>query len=137
MSDNAMSTPIALIFDAMDRTVKGPSGKALKRKFKGTVTFVVKMGANETLKYHLDLAPSSPASSCVAVNETKDADLIATISAKDLVALTKGESTAQRSFMDGKLKVKGNMGLAMKFNVVIGATRKTMQKDVKLPKSKL
>mmetsp|Transcript_42507 Transcript_42507/g.99765 ORF Transcript_42507/g.99765 Transcript_42507/m.99765 type:complete len:96 (+) Transcript_42507:145-432(+) len=95
------------------------------------------MGANETLKYHLDLAPSSPASSCVAVNETKDADLIATISAKDLVALTKGESTAQRSFMDGKLKVKGNMGLAMKFNVVIGATRKTMQKDVKLPKSKL
>ena len=39
--------------------------------------------------------------------------------------------TAQQAFMKGKLKVKGNMGLAMKLTTVIGAAQKY------LPKSKL
>ena len=34
--------------------------------------------------------------------------------------------------MKGKLKIKGNMGLAMKFNTVFEAARKNLEKKKKL-----
>jgi putative sterol carrier protein len=44
-----------------------------------------------------------------------DADATISLAAADYVALVKGELDVMRSFMMGRLKVKGNMGLVMKF----------------------
>ena len=40
--------------------------------------------------------------------------------------------TAQQAFMKGKLKIKGNMGLAMKLTSVIGATQKFLPQQSRL-----
>mmetsp|Transcript_34893 Transcript_34893/g.68690 ORF Transcript_34893/g.68690 Transcript_34893/m.68690 type:complete len:143 (+) Transcript_34893:122-550(+) len=137
-----MSADISVksMFEAMDRAVRGPSSKTLRRKFKGTITFVVRTGPDDGQVeiYYLDLAPSTAQPSCIAVDAIKEgSDMVATISAHDLVQLARGKTTAQRSFMDGKLKVKGKMGLAMKFNIILGATRKELEQNMnnKAPQS--
>ena len=56
------------------------------------------------------------------------ADLILTVKDKDFVAMSTGKLNAQSAFMSGKLKIKGNMGLAMKLGPILQAAR---------PKSKL
>ncbi|CAB9509030.1 whole genome shotgun sequence [Seminavis robusta] len=43
-----------------------------------------------------------------------------------LQALLAKKITPQQAFMKGKLKIKGNMGLAMKLQLVLDATRKHM-----------
>ena len=58
-------------------------------------------------------------------------DLQITISSANMKKLIEGKLKPQQAFMKGLLKIKGNMGLAMKLNAVLVATRK------KLPKSKL
>ncbi len=51
------------------------------------------------------------------------ADIIITVSDDDFVALAAGKLNAQQAFMQGKIKVKGNMGLAMKLQTVMEAAR--------------
>ncbi len=51
------------------------------------------------------------------------ADIVITISDDDFVALANGSLNAQQAFMSGKIKVKGNMGLAMKLNTVMAAAK--------------
>jgi 3-hydroxyacyl-CoA dehydrogenase/3a,7a,12a-trihydroxy-5b-cholest-24-enoyl-CoA hydratase len=60
-----------------------------------------------------------------------NAELTVTMSLSTFQELMDKQLTAQQAFMKGKLKVKGNMGLAMKLTTVIGAAQKY------LPKSKL
>ncbi|MEL6151101.1 MAG: SCP2 sterol-binding domain-containing protein [Chloroflexota bacterium] len=50
--------------------------------------------------------------------ETANMTLIAT--APDFVSIVNGESNAMQAFMSGKLKVKGDMGLAMKLQPIFG-----------------
>jgi putative sterol carrier protein len=52
-------------------------------------------------------------------NEDKDADCTITISMSDFIAMTKGELDGTTAFMMGKLKVAGNMGIAMKLSSVL------------------
>jgi putative sterol carrier protein len=44
-----------------------------------------------------------------------DPDATISLAAADYVALVKGELDVMRSFMMGRIKVKGNVGLTMKF----------------------
>ena len=49
-----------------------------------------------------------------------DADCTVTVSADNFLKIVSKEANAQMMFMTGKLKVKGNMGLAMKLQKVLG-----------------
>ncbi len=47
-----------------------------------------------------------------------DVDLTLTMGEETLVKLVAGKLSAQMAFMTGKLKLKGNIGLAMKLQTV-------------------
>ena len=52
------------------------------------------------------------------------ADMTLTIADKDLVDMANGDLNGQSAFMSGKLKLKGNMGLAMKLETLFRSTAK-------------
>ncbi len=51
------------------------------------------------------------------------ADITINVSDDDFAALAAGTLNAQQAFMQGKIKVKGNMALAMKLNTVMAAAK--------------
>jgi len=53
-------------------------------------------------------------------NEDKDADCTITMSVEDLDKLRKGELNPMMAVMSGKIKIKGDMGLAMKLQSLLG-----------------
>ena len=55
--------------------------------------------------------------------KVKKADITITIQDQDMVDLASGKLNPQQAFMKGKLKIKGNMGLAMKLGTVIDSAR--------------
>jgi len=55
----------------------------------------------------------------VVSNDDGDADCTLKISMADFIAMTQGELDGTTAFMMGKLKVEGDMGLAMKLQGVL------------------
>jgi putative sterol carrier protein len=56
----------------------------------------------------------------VVSNEDVDAECVVDISLEDALKLLDGELNAMNAFMMGKIKVKGDMGVAMKIITLIG-----------------
>jgi len=56
----------------------------------------------------------------VVSNEDKDADCTITMSIEALDKLRKGELNPMMAVMSGKIKIKGDMGLAMKLQSLLG-----------------
>lgn len=101
----------ASIFAAIENALK-EDGPALVNKVKGVYCFQVKGGPGGTEgKWIVDAKNGSGA---VIRNGTGKADVTITMSDNDLVDLMEGKLNAQKAFFQGKLKIKGNMGLAMK-----------------------
>jgi putative sterol carrier protein len=55
----------------------------------------------------------------VVSNDDEDADCTLKIAMSDFIAMTQGELDGATAFMLGKLKVEGDMGLAMKLQGVL------------------
>ncbi|TMW62354.1 hypothetical protein Poli38472_009847 [Pythium oligandrum] len=109
----------AAIFQALEDAVK-KEGPTLAKKVNGVIQFNITPGG----AWNLDLKSASP----LLTAGQKKADVTLTVSDDDFVAIATGKLNPQQAFMKGKLKLKGNMALAMKLNVVFNAIK---------PKSKL
>ncbi|MES2621844.1 MAG: SCP2 sterol-binding domain-containing protein [Bacteroidota bacterium] len=75
----------------------GALGKTLKFDFGDNKIFVDGTGAGN-----------------VVTTEDKEADCTVTVSEEDFIALSNGTLNGMTAFMSGKVKVKGEMGVAMK-----------------------
>jgi len=115
------------IVDAMHQAVADTP--ALKSRFNAVVQFSLDDGSKVT-NGKIDISKNGKGTD-------GDADLIASCDLKVFHKLLNKKMTPQQAFMQGKLKIKGNMGLAMKLTLVLNATRKVLKKEQKTRRSKL
>ncbi|KAF9537014.1 hypothetical protein EC957_009043 [Mortierella hygrophila] len=100
-------------------------------KVKGVYQFNVKNKAGKVATWTFDLKNGAGAVHKGTVDKLK-ADITIEIADEDFVALAEGKANGQKLFMSGKIKVKGNVMMATKLDVVL----KTL-KDKAAVKAKL
>ena len=120
-SESGLSTELsklglksASIFELIAQSIE-KQGASLVQQVKGVIVFNVS-GKPITV----DLKNGSGS---VAVGQQGKPDLVLSVSDEDMLALSQGKLNAQQAFMRGKLKLKGNMALAMKLGKVIEAAK--------------
>ena len=105
--------------------VVAKAGEELCKKIKGVIKYViVDEEKNELGTWIIDLktAPGS----VTKAGEAK-ADVTLTVADDDFVQMSTGKMNPQQAFMQGKLKIKGNMGIAMKMSAIEKVTKKLME----------
>lgn len=90
-------------------------GPALAKKVNGIIQFNITPGG----AWNLDLKSASPS----LTEGEKKSDVTIIVGDDDFIAIAAGKLNAQQAFMKGKLKLKGNMGLAMKLPVLFNAIK--------------
>lgn len=100
-------------------------------KFRGIYGFTITNGPDGTEGYWIINAKTGKGS--VEFNGKDKPDVVFTISDTDIVDFISGKLNPQQAFFQGKIKIKGNMGLAMK----LPDLQKKAAKKIELLKSKL
>ncbi|RHY85969.1 hypothetical protein DYB35_010872, partial [Aphanomyces astaci] len=113
----ATMSSAAEVFVTMDVAVR-EAGAALVSQVKGTIKFDV-TGAGQWLIQ----VKASPSGVSKASADDK-ADVTITISEPNFLLLIAEKLNPQTAFMQGKINIKGNMGLASKLTAVIAAYKK-------------
>lgn len=106
----------APLFELMEKALKA-EGAALSKKINGSYRFNVDDGT-----WVLDLKGVNP--TLRAGDKDSPVDCTVTVSDNDFVLIVTGKLNSQQAFMKGRLKIKGNMGLAMKLEPIMKLARK-------------
>jgi len=101
--------------------------KSQVQKVKAVFQFNIKNGDGKAQTWSLDLK-NGDGEVIKGAFEGKKPDIQIDVADADFVALSEGKLNGQKAFMQGKLKVKGNMMLATKLDTVLKSSQ---------PKSKL
>ncbi|KAI8591188.1 hypothetical protein HDU88_004141 [Geranomyces variabilis] len=96
--------------------------KARVQKVKAVFQFDITNSAGKTSSWYIDL--KNPPGAVGAGPAPGKADATVIISDADFVTLASGKANAQKMFMAGKIKVKGQMMLAMKLDGVLQDAKK-------------
>lgn len=86
--------------------------------------FQFELSGDESGTWHLDLKSGSGAAGSGPSQET--ADVVFKMDSKDFIKMFKGELKATSAFMTGKLKIKGDIGKAMKLEKLMGNVKSKM-----------
>ncbi|NXN93804.1 NLTP protein, partial [Rhinopomastus cyanomelas] len=100
-----------LVFKEIEKKLE-EEGEQFVKKIGGIFAFKIKDGpGGKEATWIVDVKNGKGS---VAVNSDKKADCTITMADTDLLALMTGKMNPQTAFFQGKLKVSGNMGMAMK-----------------------
>eukprot|EP00501_MAST-03F_sp_TOSAG23-6_P001195 GSMAST32.ASY1.ANO1.1239.1 assembled CDS len=102
------------IFQEIHDVIKN-EGKQYVKKVRGVIQFKIKGGDD----WVVDLKNGN--GSVYKGTAKNRADMTLTVSSGDFVKMSSGSLNAQQAFMQGKIKIKGNMGLAMKLGEIMKA----------------
>ncbi|CCX30318.1 SCP2 sterol-binding domain-containing protein [Pyronema domesticum] len=118
--------PSSAVFDLIAAELQNPeSKKEFIKKANGIFVFTIKNSAGETASWTVDLKNEGT----VTAGESEKRDVQLMLTDADFQKLIEGKAQAQRLFMSGKLKVKGDVMKATKVEVVL--------KNAKPPQAKL
>jgi len=108
----------APLFDSMEKALKD-QGPSIVSKVKGTFRFVLNGGEGV---WYLNLKTGD--GTLAEGDKTSKADVTLTVGDEDFAQIVSGKLNPQQAFMKGKLKIKGNMALAMKLDSVLKLAKK-------------
>ena len=112
-SSGASDFKAQAVFDALSKRV-GSEGAALVSKVNGVFEF--DLAANgKRQSWTVDLKSQTPS---VKTGKQGTPNVTLSMNDEDFVALMTGKLNPQNAFMNGKLKIKGDMGLAMKLETL-------------------
>jgi len=99
------------VFD--DLTKRIASTPSLVQQVGGVYQFDITSSSGKQQSWNVDLKNGKGS---VGSGKNDKADCTLTVNDEDFVGMMTGKLNSQQLFMQGKLKIKGNMGLAMKLN---------------------
>jgi putative sterol carrier protein len=114
------SFPSSAAFDAINQTLQADQGekKSAVDSAKAIVAFNLKNEKGEEKSWYLDLKNKGEVGEGAAPQGGK-ADVTLSLSDADFAQLVSGKANAQRLFMGGKLKIKGNIMKATKMEPIL------------------
>ncbi|CAL5874332.1 uncharacterized protein PFLUO_LOCUS8628 [Penicillium psychrofluorescens] len=120
MSLKKDSFPSSAAFDAINETLQADAAerKDAVEKAKAIVAFNLKNSKGEEQSWYLDLKEKGEVGEGAAPKGGK-ADVTLSLSDEDFQQLVTGKANAQRLFMGGKLKIKGNIMKATKMEPIL------------------
>ncbi|GLI75807.1 hypothetical protein PoHVEF18_004073 [Penicillium ochrochloron] len=112
--------PASVAFDVINQTLQADAAerKDAVDKAKAIVSFNLKNEKGEEASWYLDLKNKGEVGQGAAPAGAK-ADVTLSLSDADFASLVAGKANAQRLFMGGKLKIKGNIMKATKMEPIL------------------
>ncbi|KAJ4316624.1 hypothetical protein N0V84_007744 [Fusarium piperis] len=109
--------PSSAAFDAINAAINASDAdrKDAIKQGNGVYAFVLKNAKGEEASWHIDLKKTGAVGAGVGTKP----DVTLSLSEENFGKLVAGEANAQRLFMGGKLKVKGNVMKATKLDPVL------------------
>ncbi|KAJ3093174.1 hypothetical protein HK102_003582 [Quaeritorhiza haematococci] len=115
------------IFKQIDSVMKSTPAKQRATqvsKVKAVFAFDITNASGKTQSWFVDMKNGEGAVG--AGKPAGKADMVVLVTDKDFIEIAAGKLNPQKAFMQGKLKIKGNMGLATKLTTVLNVKKAKM-----------